>query len=56
MTFIIEPYTRFEGTEGEQSTMFFCDPNGYALEFKAFKEDRYLFEPFKNKCHNNRVI
>ncbi|MGH7884844.1 MAG: VOC family protein [Thermodesulfobacteriota bacterium] len=35
--FIVEPYTRFEGESGEQSTMFFLDPSGNALEFKAFK-------------------
>ena len=36
--FIIEPYTRFEGLPGEQKTMFFQDPSGNALEFKAFKD------------------
>ena len=36
--FIIEPYTRFEGKTGEQRTMFFKDPSGNALEFKAFKD------------------
>ena len=35
--FIIEPYIRFKGEIGEQGTMFFCDPSGNALEFKAFK-------------------
>lgn len=35
--FIIEPYVRFEGLPGEQATMFFADPSGNALEFKAFK-------------------
>ena len=35
--FVIEPYTRFQGQTGEQSTMFFLDPTGYALEFKAFQ-------------------
>jgi hypothetical protein len=35
--FIIEPYTRFKGETGEQSTMFFLDPSGNALEFKAFQ-------------------
>jgi len=35
--FIIEPYTRFKGETGEQSTMFFNDPSGNALEFKAFR-------------------
>lgn len=34
--FIIEPYVRFEGEPGEQHTMFFEDPTGNALEFKAF--------------------
>jgi len=36
--FIIEPYTRFEGLPGEQKTMFFQDPSGNALEFKAFRD------------------
>jgi uncharacterized protein len=36
--FIIEPYTRFQGQAGEQSTMFFLDPSGNALEFKAFQD------------------
>lgn len=35
--FIIEPYIRFEGQPGEQGTMFFADPSGNALEFKAFR-------------------
>jgi len=35
--FIVEPYIRFEGKTGEQGTMFFLDPSGNALEFKAFK-------------------
>ncbi len=35
--FIVEPYIRFEGQTGEQGTMFFLDPSGNALEFKAFK-------------------
>ena len=41
--FIIEPYTRFEGQPGEQSTMFFLDPAGNALEFKAFADLSQLF-------------
>jgi len=36
--FIIEPYIRFEGQTGEQGTLFFSDPSGNALEFKAFKD------------------
>jgi len=35
--FIIEPYVRFKGQPGEQGTMFFADPSGNALEFKAFR-------------------
>ncbi|MCA0154387.1 VOC family protein [Winogradskyella vincentii] len=41
--FIIEPYIRFEGQVGEQATMFFLDPSGNALEFKAFKDIDQLF-------------
>ena len=41
--FIIEPYIRFEGQVGEQATMFFNDPAGNALEFKAFKDLNQLF-------------
>lgn len=36
--FLVEPHTRFEGQVGEQSTMFFLDPTGNALEFKAFQD------------------
>ncbi|UAB79980.1 VOC family protein [Marixanthomonas sp. SCSIO 43207] len=43
ITFIIKPYIRFEGKPGEQATMFFKDPSGNALEFKAFKEMNQLF-------------
>ena len=41
--FVIEPYVRFEGEVGEQATMFFLDPAGNALEFKAFKDMTQLF-------------
>ncbi|RKS45000.1 hypothetical protein BC962_2672 [Gillisia mitskevichiae] len=41
--FVIEPYIRFEGKTGEQATMFFKDPSGNALEFKAFKNIDQLF-------------
>ena len=41
--FVIEPYTRFEGQPGEQSTMFFLDPAGNALEFKSFARPDELF-------------
>ena len=36
--FVIEPYIRFRGQPGEQATMFFLDPSGTALEFKAFRD------------------
>lgn len=41
--FVIEPYIRFEGEIGEQATMFFLDPSGNALEFKALKNRDQLF-------------
>jgi len=41
--FVIEPYLRFEGQVGEQATMFFHDPAGNALEFKAFRDIAQLF-------------
>jgi extradiol dioxygenase family protein len=34
---------RFEGEVGEQATMFFYDPSGNALEFKAFQDEMQLF-------------
>lgn len=43
LTFVIEPYVRFAGQKGEQATMFFHDPSGNALEFKAFKNDDQIF-------------
>lgn len=43
VNFIIEPYIRFEGQVGEQATMFFEDPSGNAIEFKAFMSDEYIF-------------
>ena len=42
--FVIEPYIRFKGETGEQSTMFFLDPSGNALEFKSFKDPSQVFE------------
>lgn len=41
--FRIEPHIRFEGQAGEQATMFFLDPAGNALEFKAFNDLSQLF-------------
>ena len=42
-TFVIEPYVRFAGEVGEQWTMFFYDPAGNAIEFKAFADESQLF-------------
>ena len=42
--FVIEPYIRFAGQVGEQATMFFFDPSGNALEFKAFADMSKLFD------------
>ncbi|HCX22986.1 MAG: glyoxalase [Flammeovirgaceae bacterium] len=41
--FVIEPYVRFKGQVGEQATMFFKDPSGNALEFKAFADMSQIF-------------
>lgn len=41
--FIIEPHVRFRGEVGEQATMFFLDPCGNALEFKAFNDFSQVF-------------
>ena len=41
--FVIEPYIRFKGQVGEQATMFFLDPCGNALEFKAFRDESQIF-------------
>ncbi len=43
VAFLIEPQTRFEGGPGEQATMFFLDPSGNALEFKAFADEAMIF-------------
>ncbi|MEP6784395.1 MAG: VOC family protein [Sphingomonadales bacterium] len=43
VTFGIAPHVRFVGQPGEQATMFFRDPSGNALEFKAFADDAMLF-------------
>jgi extradiol dioxygenase family protein len=42
-TFLIEPCIRFRGQVGEQATMFFLDPSGNALEFKAFADPTRIF-------------
>ena len=43
ITFQIAPCIRFKGQVGEQATMFFLDPAGNALEFKAFFDPSQLF-------------
>lgn len=44
VAFGIAPHVRFAGQPGEQATMFFRDPSGNALEFKAFASDEMIFE------------
>lgn len=41
--FIIKPHIRFKDQPGEQATMFFLDPAGNALEFKAFRDEADIF-------------
>ncbi|MDB5583768.1 MAG: glyoxalase [Bradyrhizobium sp.] len=41
--FPIEPRVRFKNQPGEQATLFFLDPSGNAMEFKAFRDDTTLF-------------
>ncbi len=43
IAFGIEPGIRFAGQTGEQATLFFQDPSGNALEFKAFRDPARLF-------------
>ena len=43
ISFVIEPCVRFKGEVGEQATMFFLDPSGNALEFKAFADRSQIF-------------
>ncbi len=43
IVFGIAPHIRFRGQPGEQATMFFSDPSGNAIEFKAFADDAMLF-------------
>ena len=42
--FLIKPQTRFKGKKGEQKTFFIKDPDGNALEFKAFDSILNIFE------------
>ena len=43
ISFVIEPHVRFVDEPGEQWTMFFLDPSGNPLEFKAFADDAQVF-------------
>jgi hypothetical protein len=43
VSFVIEPHVRFVDEPGEQWTMFFLDPSGNPLEFKAFADDSQVF-------------
>ena len=42
--FLDPPYTRFEGDEREQETMFIEDPNGNCMEIKTMKNPQSLFK------------
>lgn len=44
--FIIEPHLRFVNMPGEQWTMFFKDPSGNNLEFKAMTKEENLFAKY----------
>ncbi|MCQ8185271.1 VOC family protein [Parvularcula maris] len=43
LTYIDEPYRRFEGGEYEQETFFIADPNGNVLEIKTMKNPEVLW-------------
>jgi len=45
--FEIDPHVRFRGAPGEQWTMFFRDPSGNALEFKAMANPENLFARYR---------
>ncbi len=47
--FIIEPTLRFKDEPGEQWTMFFKDPSGNNLEFKAMASPENLFAKYNVK-------
>lgn len=51
VAFVIEPGVRFKGQVGEQATMFFRDPSGNALEFKAFADLAQLFASEPAQAH-----
>jgi extradiol dioxygenase family protein len=53
VAFGIAPHVRFRGQPGEQATMFFRDPSGNALEFKAFADDAMLFATTAAASHED---
>ncbi len=56
VTFGIAPHIRFKGQPGEQATMFFRDPSGNALEFKAFADDDMLFATAPQPAQDNAAM
>ena len=42
--FVIGPYERYQGSPGAQATMFVKDPSGNHIEFKAFADDKAIFD------------
>lgn len=42
--FLVKPHVAFEGEVGEQHTFLIQDPDGNAIEFKAFEDPDALFE------------
>ena len=47
VTFYIEPTMRFAGKIGEQRTFFIQDPSKNFLEFKCFRNQSTIFEPYE---------
>lgn len=43
INFLVEPHMAFAGEVGEQKSMFVNDPDGNALEFKTFKDQKNIF-------------
>lgn len=50
VTFEIAPHKRFADEPGEQWTMFFKDPSGNSLEFKAMTNPENLFSKYEVQC------
>ena len=44
INYVIKPNIRFKGQTGEQATFFIKDPSNNVLEFKAFQNDKKIFE------------